>query len=613
MAVSLRSIRLRHIAVFDHLMVDAQPGFQVVLGEAGSGKSLFLQALDWALGGSVKSAEVLRAGCQQGLIELELAIPQGYRAFWQTLEEQSLLSLIALDLELEEAVLRDQQPAFTLTLTREFTPTQSRCRLQGQAISKPAVLALRPCLLDYQSQHAAVALFDAGVQFQYLESLGDVAYQTLKENAQQAYSHWKQLHEQYDSRQTFLEKARLQQAQLEEELELFRRIDPREPEEDTLLRQEISALSQGEDLVLALSKSLACLQGASEDTQLGQSVGLLDGFNALTRSLRKAVGLYGPLEPVLEKAESLQEELRLLAQGIEAKQETFEPNPQRLEVLQDRLSQLDKLKRRFGEPLPQLLPLWESKEQALLKLVEQTAQSPEALKADLEKALQVATQQLQHLTQARCNLAHQLQELVQAQLEKLALPHARFDIVVEAAPWSLTRGADQITYRFSANPGEPLRPLDKVASGGELSRLLLALKVACFQSRQVEVPTKKDSAGRVTPMFVFDEIDTGTSGMAAQAMARQLQQLSQQVGQLWVISHQPLMAAHGTHWLSFAKQVQADSQDEARAHSSAQWLTTPQEKQKALALLAAGDQAASQEETLVFAQSLLEQAHPKAG
>ncbi len=558
----LTGLRLQNIALIEELELFFQPGFTVFTGETGAGKSLLLDALEALLGGAqgVQGARLLRRGCERGSVEGTFALTPALRGW---LEAQ------AFAVEEPELLLRRDWWVQQGKLT-------SRHRLQGVAVSRAQILEVRPLLVDLTVQGQTQDLARPGQQRRWLDRLAGEAQGPRLETVREAHRAWKrdaQALARARARAEELAQERNRQEQLLQELEAAGLEDPGERQR---LEAEQDRLAHGvrlqEGVMTLIGRLLEGAEGAPS---------ALDHLAACDQELRLLEGLDGagiaPLRSACEEAEAL---LRDLARDLDRYGASLESDPERLAQLQDRLAQLRALERRHGQDLGELLALRDHLRQEL---------SPGGLEAELE-ALECREAEgrarleraCERLTIARVATARALEAQLLEALRPMGLAHVRFAVEISPAAVS-EEGADGVRYLFSANPGQPLAPLAQVASGGEMSRFLLALKT-CLAAAEPEVT------------LLFDEIDAGVSGRVSGAMADLLKDLARS-RQVFCVTHQPLVAAAAEHHYKVAKVVES-----GETHTRVSHLRDTQERQAELAELAGGDSG----EARSYAASLLD-------
>ncbi|MEB3245275.1 MAG: AAA family ATPase [Vampirovibrionales bacterium] len=579
----IQHLKLKNVAIIEALTLDFRPGFTVLTGEAGAGKSLLLDSLGWALGAPLSPIEVLRSGTQHASIELELKLDDAQRQF--------LGKLLTLDLT-EELF---NEPVWTFT--REVTPTGSRCRVNGLLVQRKALQPALEAILMIQGQHSAIGLLQPAQQRLMLDAFGGEALLNCARQVKASYSQWQQAQHAYEEACQSSEAAIALRKQQTEDLALINAAMPITADEDTRLQHIKHQQANADKLLSGVAKSLAALQPDLSDR------GETAAFTALERAEKALSAIISldekTLGPVLEQIAEAHEVLRDAARHLSGYSESVTLSPNVLRETIDRLDTLDKLKRRFGPDLESVL-----KTHAELEALLNHHESPEArlnsLKIAAQNALTALQQHAAQLSELRASAAKALESRMTTLLHQLTLPAANFR--VELSPCTLgAQGQEHPRFMFSANAGEPLRPIAQVASGGELSRLLLALSVIMSQN---PLQTQgKPSA------IIFDEIDTGTSGITARAIASQLVQLSHQQAQVLVITHQPIIAAAADWHMhlekSFAKLATGT---EARTSVVARWLTQPEQREQILGQLASGDRDAASARQ--YAAGLLQSMRP---
>ena len=556
----LTGLRLQNIALIEQLQLDFNGGFTVLTGETGAGKSILLDALDALLGGS-GGPRLLRQGTERGVIEASFSLTPPLQSW---LEEQQL----------------DADDAEIL-LTREWRLSDerlsSRHRLNGVAVNRAQIQELRPLLLDLTVQGQTQQLARPGQQRRWLDRFAGDALQALLTPVAQAYRAWRaaaQALEQARSNWEMLQQERERQEQLLADLEAAQLHDPAERER---LQAEENRLAHGVRLQEGVMTLLGRLVDGAEEAP-----SVLDHLAACEGELAAMQQLDPEVAALASRCSDGLAQLQDLARDLDRYGAGLESDPDSLDQLQARIAQLKALERRHGKTLAELMG-WRD------ELREQLAPGgAEACLEALEAAELTARQQRDRcnaaLSAARRTAATELEHQLMQALRPMGLANVRFSVAIEAAAPG-EEGADAVQFLFSANPGQPLAPLAEVASGGEMSRFLLALKTCLAAADQ-----------HVT--LLFDEIDTGVSGRVSGAMAELLQRLAQQ-RQVFCVTHQPLVAAAADHHFRVAKQVR-----DGVTHTQVSHLRDTQARQAELAELAGGDSG----ETRSYAASLLKRA-----
>lgn len=551
----LRQLQIKNIAIIEALSVSFEQGFTVITGESGSGKSILLDAISLSFGAKASPKEILRAGSNRGQVELlfDIGSMQEHEAFRDFLLEQGV------------TLTTDETE---ILLSREFTAGGSRSRVNGVPVTRDVLEALRPWVIDLHGQHELTSLFQREKQRLYLDAFGGSAHAGLKRQVAEAYEDWSVLKRRLESiirnrqdverQRDFLafQLQELQEARLEHE------------NEDAQARQELEILSHAEKLIRISQQGAGIL--SEGDTQ---TPAVLDQLAALQKKLAEGAGYDPLLEALLAQLDGVNTELRAIAGELNRYHDRVEVQPERIAELSDRLDLLEKLKRKYGNTLREVIERRDQLAEELEQL-ESGEQNLQALEREIAEKAKILEKRSERLSEARRQLAADLKERLLSQLQVLAMPGVSFDIDFLPIPFS-REGLEEVEFLFSANPGEPLRPLAKVASGGELSRFLLAMKVLTA-----------GADGLLT--LVFDEIDSGISGPTAKIVAEKLAGLSSRI-QVIAITHQPMIAAMGRQHLHVEKQVLQTAQGVESVQVQAEMLTGDDERRvKVLSRLVSG-------------------------
>ena len=598
----LTALRIENFALIDALELSLARGLTVLTGETGAGKSIILDAIDAVLGGKA-SPRLVRSGSAKAVLEARFALSPGLKDW-----------LVAQELPIVEP---------ELTCRREISlgkaSVRSRSFINGSPVTKPQLETLRQRLVEITAQGQTVQIGSAERQREWLDGFGGKALMQQRQRVAQAYEAATQAKRRLESRRKADQERRDQRDLLELHQQDLKQAALDHPAELDHLNQEQQRLNHSVELqqnsyqayqILYDSDAGAC---ACADL-LGKAEGILIDMER-----------YDPaITPILAMVSEALTQVEEAGRAINAYGASLEADPERLEEVEERIRQLKGLCRRYHRTLPELIAYRDEVNQALAELSGE-GQSIEALEADWQRHQHALVEACASLTQLRQTTAQKLESRLIAELKPLAMERVQFQVDLRPTTPSAT-GADAIQFLFSPNPGEPLQPLAATASGGEMSRFLLALK-ACFS--QVDA----------VETMVFDEIDVGVSGRVAQAIAEKLLQLGQR-HQVLCVTHQPMVAALAdTHW-RVGKEVIGETTTETKtkgrkatkatktAKSQAQPATIPSastgdsgedtvrtvvrvaplslaERREELAQLAGG---ATHQEALSFAEALLTQA-----
>lgn len=570
----LLCLRIENFALIDELELEFSTGLNVLTGETGAGKSIILDAIDAVLGGKV-SSRVIRTGTNRAIVEATFAISSALAA-WLTEQEIDLID--------EHSVIISRE------IAAKTSNIRSRSRVNGVLVNRQMMNGLRDRLVEITAQGQTVQVGQSAQVRDWLDLYGGEALLQQRQQVAIAYNAYQQAHQALEKRRTS-EKERLQQLDLltyqVQELSTANLDDPLEMD---LLTQERERLNHVVDLQQMSYKIYQALYQNENETL---SASDLLGDSEIT--LTNMVEFDSQLQPLLELVRDAQTAVTEVARQISAYGEALEADPQRLEEVDERVRELKQICRKYGPTLAEAIAYYERIQEELEEL-NNSEQLIETLEQQEQTCLQHLNTVCQKLTILRRKTAANLESKLIAELKPLAMEKVRFQIEISAINPTAT-GADKITFMFSPNPGEPLQPLTEIASGGEMSRFLLALK-SCF--------TQGDGA----TTMVFDEIDVGVSGRVAQAIAEKLHQLSHN-HQVLCVTHQPLVAAMADRHFRVDKQVinpengQPNTNGQQRTVVRVTSLDNLSTRREELAQLAGGKSA---NEAIAFAESLLLQA-----
>jgi DNA repair protein RecN (Recombination protein N) len=501
----LSFLSVKSYAVIDTVDLELQSGLSVMTGETGAGKSILVDALSLVLGDRADAAAV-RPGAERAEISAQFDCEETSPALaW--LREQGLE-------DGTECVLRR-------SLSRDG---RSRAFINGQAVNVQALRNLGNLLIDIHGQHAHQSLLTSAAQRAILDAQGGHA--PLAANVTDRFSAWRQQAEDLDAR-------RLGGQRRDADLELYglqlRELDELALEAGELERldAEHRRLAGTDRLLQGLASALAQLS----DDDIQSAYGLvaaarqeIERLGELDDALLAPAKLLADAEIGLSEAVS---ELRHYRDRIDA-------DPERLATVEARLAKIRALARRHRVTPGELLPLRASLAEQC-KALEHGGESLEQLERALEAARKTYFATARELSAARSQSAETLAIQVTAQLAELGLPHGRFRIALSAKPDAQADGTglENIEFEVSLNPGQPFGPISRVASGGELSRLSLALEVVSAGATQV-------------PTLIFDEVDSGIGGGVAEIVGRRLREIAQD-RQVLCVTHLPQVASQGRH------------------------------------------------------------------
>lgn len=499
----LTLIRVANYAIIDEIEVEFETGFSVMTGETGAGKSILVGALGLALGDRADSSAV-RQGAERAEISVVFDCPDGHPAMmW--LRDRGL----------------DDGDACHL---RRVIGSEGRSRafINNRPASLSDLRQLGGLLVDIHGQQAHQSLLDGAAQRRTLDTYGKLEVSALEVAAsfadwQSAAAKLKTLQEDGAEREAQLELARFHLAELEE-LAL-------EDGEIERLEVERGRLANTDRLSQGLDSALNQLYESDLGSAYSQVVQARKSLEAL---LEHDVSLGGPAEQLV-RAEI---ELREAALELLRYRDKLEADPERLELVESRLDRIRHLARRHRVDASEL-PAVRRQLAAHVEELDSSSHSMEALLGEVESARKRYADSAARLSRQRIAAARTLSAEVSARLKELGMPHGEFRAAVETKAKGDATGTDRVEFEVQINPGQPYGPIARVASGGELSRISLALEVVATDASPI-------------PTFIFDEVDAGIGGSVAEIVGRRLRQIAAQ-RQVLCVTHLPQVASQGRH------------------------------------------------------------------
>ena len=498
----LRSLRIKNIALIEELDLSFDAGFSVLTGETGAGKSIIIEAFNFVLGERA-SRELIRSGAAKASVEASFSV----------LPNAPVRDvLLAQELELED----DE-----LVLSRELTSSgKNVCRVNGTLISTAALKQIGDQLVDIHGQHEHQSLLDAKRHLSLLDRYALAETAPLLKQTGECYARAQQA-------QKALRDANIDERERAHRLDLFayqmREIDAAQlqtDEEEQLLDQR-RMLQNAQSIMDALETASACLSGEQ---------GALAPLSAAMHAMVGISKYHADYASVAEKLNDGYYAIEDLSYTVRDLRSAFSYDPEELNRIEERLELISRLKRKYGGSIEEILAYREriGEEYALLSGSEERQ---EALERAYAGALADYCAAAEQLSAARRSAAGRLSENLLPELRDLGMPHASFDVRFSRLPGELPSpgGVDDVEFLLSANRGEPLKSLSRVASGGEISRVMLAFKRVLA-----------DTDGIAT--MVFDEIDSGISGQIGNAVAQKMRQIARS-HQVLCITHLPQIAA----------------------------------------------------------------------
>ncbi len=508
----LRELHIENIAIIDRADIVFFPGFNVMTGETGAGKSIVIDSLDAVLGGRV-SRELVRQGASKASVTAVFDPDDAQQWFQEN------------DMESEDELI----------LQRKINADgKSVCRVNGMPVSVAQLRELGGALLNIHGQNDGRQLLDEGRHLQYLDAFGEYApereaFLTAYREYRDAVKKAEQLSLDEEEKQRLMETLEFRIVELDQA--------KLEAGEEELLESRAELMRNSEKL----SENLGAAFRALYDGDANAQSLIAEAQYGLNRVRDYAGALSGATE-TLEQARLLIEDV---SEQVRDVLESLDFSPEEYDRIETRLAQLKKLEKKYRTDETGLITLLENSRQRLDE-IQSSAELLGLLEKEVRQKRDVARKKAETLTQRRIEAGNRLAERIQKELSELSMPSVRF--LTEVTPVQnedgfTADGGDTVRFLISANAGQAPGRISKIASGGELSRIMLAMK---------SVFAEKDGI----PSLVFDEIDTGISGIAAQRVAEKIADLSSRV-QIICVTHLPQIAAMGDHNFRIEKQEKA--------------------------------------------------------
>jgi len=508
----LKHLFIKNYALIASLRVDFGPGLNIITGETGAGKSILIGAVTLLLGGRARG-DVLRTGAKKLVIEGEFACIDK-------------ISITDFDEDFD-----GQEES--LILRREISASgRSRCFVNDSPVSLAQMAALGDVLVDLHGQHDHQSLLKTAYHGQYLDAYG-VDTQLLTQMGIDAKS-YAAAREHYDALLTQQSDLRERRDFLSFQLKEIKEVDPQPDEEEALIREE---------KILKASERIFDLTEAASQKIFEEDQALTAVLAHFEEELQRLSDVDTVFSGWTEQCRTARIQLEEMVHSLQSYASHIDFDPQRLEMLRERLSLFSRLKKKYGPGINDVL----LKKQSLSEALGESGDVDERM-STLAQAVTLSrkamTTSAQALSEARQQAAKRLEAQTVSMLRQLGLEHARFEIRIEPrfseqgpiqfegrSVMADAHGMDRIQFFISLNPGQALQPLEKVASGGEISRTMLALKSALAQADQI-------------PVLIFDEIDAGISGRIGRVVGRRLEALAEN-HQIIAITHLPQIASMG--------------------------------------------------------------------
>lgn len=516
----IQELHIQDFAIIQDLSLDFYEGMTVLTGETGAGKSIIIDAVGLLAGGR-GSTEFVRHGAKKCLLEGHFTVPQNDELF-QALEKY--------EIDVEDD---------TLIIQRDIYATgRTVCRVNGAMVTISALKEIGGALIDIHGQNEHQELMYPESHIGLLDYYGGAPLRKVKSDYQETFKKYREIKKEHDNwqfnEQEMAQKLDILRFQVEEIAEAKLK-----PNEEELLQEEEQKLSNHQTIVEALNTSYEVLQGdeASGLDLIGQAMDAMDGISGIDDQFKQIAETISAAFFGLQEASS----------DIYSELDSLEYDEGRLNEIEERLDLIQQLKRKYGSTIEEILQFYDNAVTEL-ESIENREDQLDELSKQLEKLEKQVVEKARSLSDVRRKVGTELEQAIQDQLKELYMEKVIFSVNFKLdqeefeAKRALDTGIDRIEFYVATNPGEPLKPLSKVASGGELSRMMLALKTIFSKAQGIT-------------SIIFDEVDTGVSGRVAQAIADKIHSVAVH-SQVLCITHLPQVAAMADQHLFIRKAIE---------------------------------------------------------
>lgn len=514
----LSFLNVRGYALINELSLDFHPGLNVLTGETGAGKSIVIGAIGLILGERA-SSEHIRSGADEALLEAVFHLPPGFHELESKLQQLGL-----------------PEAEGELVVSREITRSgRNTCRVNGRLVPVASLKELGGVLVDLHGQHTHQSLLKPGTHLFLLDEFGGEDLLQSRDQLHRLYDHWSELKAELNAlgesegeRARKLDLLRYQKEEIEgAELK---------PEEEEDLQQRLLFLDNQEKILQAVHRAHAELYGGE-----AQQAAVLDIVNRTKEELNTLQEMDPNLSPFVQVLEEVSAALSELGHDLFGYLDSFEVAEGERDEIERRLELYRRLKTKYGPRVEDVLAYGEKCAEELVQLEnsEERARRLESQQLELQQQVREAAQQLSGQREAAAQV---LEDQVKGILNELGMEKAEFQVSFKKRDFPGRRGQEEAEFLFSANPGEPPRPLSRIASGGEMARVMLALK--SILAEQDRIPT-----------LIFDEIDSGIGGRVIQKVAEKMVGLGAE-HQVICVTHSPHIASAAHHQYQLYKEEQ---------------------------------------------------------
>lgn len=548
----IKQILIKDYVLIDELLVKFDDGLNVITGETGAGKSIIINAIDLVFAPRV-SKEIIKSGCEKASIELTLDYKKN---------------------DLNEVFEQNGIDSFgdEIIISKEITQSAVRTRVNGTLVNQDFVKILKDKFLDIHSQNQTYAFLQPKFHVNLLDSYAKDAYGAPLYEYKEKFAYYQSLCNELEKVKSLSNATENQIEFLKFQINEISEANIEDENEYENLKNELSILENAE--------KLKDLTGASYWALNGDDASIIDALGTIKMNISKAAQMDDNLGVVESDLIIATESLQEISSTLRNYSQNLDGDTERLNSIQERIFLLDKLKRKYGNTLEDVMQTYAS-----LNLEYENIEYSTLNMEELEQKIQAVLQELDikanEISEKRRYYAESLSLLIIEKLEKLELPRVQFKVYVEQAELN-SNGKDKVEFLISTNVSEDLKPLAKVASGGEISRVMLAIKTIFAENDDIDT-------------VIFDEIDTGISGKTSQSVADEIAELSK-YHQIILITHQAIIASKSDKHLYVTKSQECDKTQVGV------YVLDGENRIKALAELAGGE---INDQSLEFARALV--------
>jgi DNA repair protein RecN (Recombination protein N) len=549
----IKQILIKNYILIDELLVKLDRGLNIITGETGAGKSIIINAIDLIFSSRV-SKEIIKKNCEKALIEIILE------------NNKSEIKLI-----FDENGIDNFENE--IIISKEISQTTVRTRVNGTLVNQDFIKILKDKFLDIHSQNQAYSLLQTKYHINLIDSYAKESYGRALSEYKSIFTHYQSLCLELESAKSLAKMTENQIEFLKFQLDEIHNAQITDENEYETLKNELKILENVE--------KLKELTGSAYWGLSGDENSIMNALGQIKMNISKACQMDESLslaeENLILSIENLQEISALLRDYSQ----NLDNDTEKMNLIQERIFLLDKLKRKYGNSLADVIKNFEHLKNEY-EQIEFSTQHIEKLETDIKNILAELHAKAENISQVRKDVAQRLSSLIEDNLEKLELPKVRFKIAIN--PCELNHdGIDKVEFLISTNISEDLKPIAKVASGGEVSRIMLAIKTIFAQNDEIDT-------------VIFDEIDAGISGKTSQSVADAIVELAK-FHQIILITHQPIIASKADKHF-YIKKLQNEALTQIGVY-----VLNGENRIKALAELAGGE---INEQSIEFARSLVQ-------